>query len=266
LNPLLNIVANITEKAGTTIAALPLPVPTRKANGSWCSAADQLAHQYIRQALAQCPVAGQYYPILSEEMAILPDLATREQWSHYWCVDPLDGTQDYLAQTKDYAVCIALIRQEQPWLGAIYLPAIRKSYVAQQGVGAYQRSLNGPWHPLHTAQAAQPLRVLISRFHRPHALIAQLPKTVRCIEQGSARKFCSLAEGEADLILAGPGRYEWDTAAGHCILAEAGGKILALNGNAFPTYNQNATFKVPAFLACGDLNLACEHWFSDFQA
>jgi len=58
------------------------------------------------------------------------------------------------------------------------------------------------------------------------------------VEQGSSYKFCLLAEGRVDYYVRTTHTYEWDTAAGELILAEAGGSTRTLPGDGELLYNE----------------------------
>ena len=58
------------------------------------------------------------------------------------------------------------------------------------------------------------------------------------VEQGSSYKFCLLAEGKVDYYVRTTQTYEWDTAAGELILAEAGGRTESLPDGRELRYNE----------------------------
>lgn len=245
----------LAEAAGQRILAFyqqetPL-VPEYKADQSPLTIADQAAHAIINAGLSQYLLEGNQVPIVSEEGDIVP-FKERQSCMYYWCVDPLDGTKDFLARNNEFTVNIALIRDHQPVIGVIYVPAQQLGYIAWQGGGAY-RCKNGSREKIATHRPpAKPLRVLVSRQYTMDQVQPWLSKLgeTNIMQQGSALKFCRLASGEADLFVRLSPTSEWDNAAGHCILEEAGGSIFTFNADPL-RYNCSGTLEQGKFIAVG---------------
>ena len=105
-----------------------------KDDDSPVTSADYKANEIITQLLEeQTPDI----PIMSEESEHLC-LTDRKNWSRYWLIDPIDGTQEFIARSGDFAVNIALIENNQPVIGVIYWPAGESLYYATKGAGAYK--------------------------------------------------------------------------------------------------------------------------------
>lgn len=228
--------------------------PSYKADESPITIADQAAHDIIAQGLAVFELDKEGpAPLLSEEGRQIPFLE-RQQWSRYWCVDPLDGTKEFLARNDEFTVNIALIVNHQPLLGVVYVPAQHQGYLAWRGGGAYLCNKEGQRSRLRAkVPPNEPLRVLVSRHHGLDYLqpwLARLGPTT-LISQGSALKFCTLASGDADLFLRLSPTSEWDNAAGQCILEEAGGAVISLDGLPL-TYNRSGILEQNHFMAVGD--------------
>jgi 3'(2'), 5'-bisphosphate nucleotidase len=201
-------------------------------------------------------------PVLSEESA--PEsLVGRLGWSEYWLVDPLDGTKEFLAETGEFTVNIALIRDHRPVLGILYLPLERIAYVGIPGHGAFSYERRGPgeWcrQALTPRVLEQPgeLRVLASRRHRSKKLEQclqwlreQWGPIVRQ-DSGSALKFCQLARGEGDFYPRFSPCCEWDTAAGQALVEAAGGAVLGMDGRPL-RYNCGESLLSPHFFAIAD--------------
>ena len=81
-------------------------------------------------------------PVLSEESSGIP-FATRSKWQHYWLVDPLDGTKEFIKRNGEFTVNIALLEEGKSILGVIYAPALNLTYWAAQGVGAFKEEDGG---------------------------------------------------------------------------------------------------------------------------
>jgi len=222
-------------------------VPEYKADHSPLTQADKAAHEIIDQGLVKTGI-----PVLSEEGAQVPFLE-RQAWESYWCVDPLDGTKDFLEHNDEFTVNIALVMDHEPVIGVIYVPQQQLGYMAWRGGGAYR--LTGDHrerivgkHPPH-----QPLRLLVSRHHGLDSMqpfLARLGKT-ELVKQGSALKFCTLASGEADVMVRLSPTSEWDNAAGHCILEEAGGALFTFNHEPI-VYNRSGILEHSKFVAVSD--------------
>lgn len=196
-----------------------------------------------------------HYPILSEESA-LTDFSVRQTWSHYWLVDPLDGTREFIHHTDDFTVNIALIDHQKPILGVVHAPAHGVSYVGAKGVGAFKITADGEWHSIHVREKPEKPTVVLSRFHNTKLLSDYLQPLGEAIIKpvGSALKPCLIAEGIADLYLRLGPTSEWDTAASQCILELAGGRLFDLSGQIL-CYNTKASLLNPAFISVGDTKI-----------
>lgn len=224
-----------------------------KADASPLTIADKASHDIIYQALKDYSLDAQGpAPLLSEEGEHPPYL-DRQQWQRYWCIDPLDGTKEFLKGIDEFTVNIALIMDHEPVVGVIYVPAQQMGYLAWRGGGAYRCNANGERQRIVTqSPVLQPLRVLTSRHHGLEnlSLLKNLGET-RIMQQGSALKFGTVAEGGADLFLRLSQASEWDNAAGQCLLEEAGGAIFGFNLQPL-RYNLSDNLKQGSFVAVGD--------------
>ncbi len=201
-------------------------------------------------------------PVLSEESA--PEaLVGRHDWSRYWLVDPLDGTKEFLAETGEFTVNIALIQDHRPVLGVLYLPLEKAAYVGIPGQAAYRYDYRGvgEWPRLTLATRAlkqgTELTVLASRRHRNSKLeeclawLRQRWGPIARRDSGSALKFCQLAEGGGDFYPRFSPCCEWDTAAGQAVLEAAGGALLGMDGQPL-RYNCSESLYSPHFFAIAD--------------
>jgi 3'(2'), 5'-bisphosphate nucleotidase len=254
---LLTEVLTIAKRAGEAILAIYRSqekiVVTVKEDDTPLTQADLAADQLIT---TQLKALSQHYPILSEE-SIVTDFAERQTWSHYWLVDPLDGTREFLHRTDDFTVNIALIVEQKPVLGVVHAPAHGISYVAAHGVGVFKITAAGVWEPIHVRPKPDKPTVVVSRFHNSGGTVAQhLQHMGECIIRpvGSALKPCLIAEGLADLYLRFGPTSEWDTAASQCILELAGGRMFDLSGQAL-CYNTKDSLLNPAFMSVGDTSI-----------
>jgi 3'(2'), 5'-bisphosphate nucleotidase len=229
-----------------------------KADRSPLTEADLAAHALIRDGLA---ALAPTVPLLSEESAP-EDLAERRSWQRYWLVDPLDGTREFVKRNGEFTVNIALIEQGRSVFGVVYAPVLDALYWAQAGQGSWLCAADAEPVQLGVQQPApRPLRVAVSRSHldpKSAAMIQQLQQPLQ-VPLGSSLKFCRLAEGQVDLYPRFGPTGEWDTAAGQCVLEEAGGAVLDLDGQPLH-YNQREGLINPDFIALGDVGLAWKEW------
>jgi 3'(2'), 5'-bisphosphate nucleotidase len=226
------------------------------------TAADLASHRVIVEGLQ---ALAPHLPVLSEESADIA-WAERARWTHYWLVDPLDGTREFVKRNGEFTVNIALIDNHQSVLGAVLAPVTGDLYVAARGAGAWlQQKADGPWQPIRARTLEQPATAAGSRSHGgpEHALLSQLVGgDYERLPMGSSLKFCLIARGAADVYLRLGLTSEWDTAAAQCVLEEAGGAVLDLAGAPF-RYNRGESLLNPEFLAVGDGSL---DWPARLQA
>ena len=174
-------------------------------------------------------------PMLSEENKEVA-YEDRKDWEYYWCIDPIDGTKEFIKKNDEFTVNIALMHKDTPVLGVVYAPAIDKMYIAKKGEGSF---LNGEKLPLQTNKnKKEKLYVVASKSHlsdETQAFIDNLEtKEVVQVSKGSSLKLCMVAEGSADVYPRIAPTMEWDTAAADAIVREAG-KM---------TYQYNSTFNI----------------------
>ena len=254
--------ARIAELAGReilSIYAADFDIQT-KADDSPLTAADEAAHAIIKRALeALTPDI----PILSEEGG-LPDHATRQQWSRYWLVDPLDGTREFIKRNGEFTVNIALIERGSAVIGVIHAPVLARTYLAVKAHDSEPGTTRAPcWAerrdsdgttPLATRSVGDgPLTVVVSRSHRRpavDALLERLPP-FETVSMGSSLKFCLVAEGNADCYPRFGPTSEWDSAAAQCIVEAAGGVVIRPDGKPL-RYNTKASTLNPNFVVLGD--------------
>lgn len=170
----------------------------------------------------------------------------------FWLVDALDGTREFIGRNGEFTVNIALIEDGLPVLGVVLAPAQGRLFGGVATAGAFvedsagRRTIHCRWPP----QAG--LTVVASRSHADVAALQGFlaNRTVAAFRQaGSSLKLCLVAAGEADLYPRLGRTMEWDIAAGHAILAAAGGSLTTLDGQ--PLRYGKPGFANPHFVACG---------------
>ena len=229
---------------------------TQKADQSPVTAADHASEKIILEQLARVAPA---VPVVAEESVAAGSVPqVREE---FFLVDPLDGTKEFIHRRGEFTVNIALIRRRLPALGVVYAPVGGMLYAGNVGTAHAFRCSHpadavtpGPREPLHVrAVPAAGITAVISRSHSTPETEAYLGHyTVnQRVSVGSSLKFCLVAAGEADLYPRLGPTMEWDTAAGHAVLAAAGGSVLAPGGE--PLAYGKPDFRNSFFIASGTL-------------
>jgi 3'(2'),5'-bisphosphate nucleotidase len=220
---------------------------SEKADRSPVTEADLQADRIIREHL------GRHFPtigIVSEESApaVAPDADT------LFLVDPLDGTREFIDRNGEFTINIALVTRGRAIAGVVYAPVPGLMYFAAEGAGAW-RDDGHRLTRLSVASRADdaPLRIVGSRNHATADMtrwLDQLAAPHEFVAVGSSLKFCRLAEGGADLYPRFGPTSQWDTAAGQCVLEQAGGQVTDWSGKALD-YGLHRDLINPAFLASG---------------
>jgi 3'(2'), 5'-bisphosphate nucleotidase len=227
----------------------------RKDDNSPLTAADLAAHRAIIDGLH---VLSPQIPVLSEESAVQAGWDERRRWTRYWLVDPLDGTREFVKRNGEFTVNIALIHEHKPVLGVVFAPALGELYWAWRGGHAYfSTNEQSGETPLRTRRRGDPLLIAGSRSHADPRLTAALDKlgAHELRPLGSSLKFCRAARAEVDLYIRYGLTSEWDTAAGQCVLEQAGGGVTDFSGTPL-RYNAKESLLNPDFLAFGDAGVA----------
>lgn len=208
-----------------------------KSDNSPLTLADKLAHHAIVDALKSSTL-----PVLSEEGKSIP-FSERKSWSHFWMVDPLDGTKEFIKRNGEFTVNIALIENGVPVLGVVGVPVTGEVYYGAVGLGAFKKSGNDI-KPLPVRAGldlnASGLRVVASRSHLTpdtQEFIDKL-KSPTLVSKGSSLKFLMLADGQADVYPRYAPTMEWDTAAAHAVVNQCGIKVLEHGSERELQYNK----------------------------
>jgi 3'(2'), 5'-bisphosphate nucleotidase len=251
LSPLLDRAVAIAQDAGSRILEVYNSdfAVTHKDDETPLTQADLASHRYILDELSR---VEPLLPCLSEEAADIPH-ATRRTWTRYWLIDPLDGTREFIKRNGEFTVNIALVDGHRPILGVIHAPVTGATYGAARGLGAFR--VDGAKRLPITTRALPKMPVfIVSRSHRTpelEQLLARAPEH-DAIGRGSSLKFCLVAEGSADLYPRVGPTSEWDTAAGQCIVEEAGGAVLRLPELTPLGCNEKDSVLNPSFVVIGD--------------
>ncbi|SDK68003.1 3'(2'), 5'-bisphosphate nucleotidase [Meinhardsimonia xiamenensis] len=221
-----------------------------KGDESPVTAADEAADELIARGLRE---AFPDLPLVTEEQ---PDSHAQEAKT-FLIVDPLDGTKEFVKRRGEFTVNIAYVENGMPRHGVVYAPAKgRLFYTLAEGgaveeTGAHDSARTGQTRPLRVAAPDNSaLRVVASKSHRDAATDAYIARyrVAELKSAGSSLKFCLVASGEADLYPRLGRTMEWDTAAGHAVLAAAGGRVVRFDDLSPLTYGKPG-FENPFFIA-----------------
>jgi len=232
-----------------------------KADSSPVTEADRAAEALIAERIA---VSVPAIPMVGEEATYdgdLPDVGER-----FFLVDPLDGTREFTRGGDDFTVNIGLIVGGEPVAGVIFVPATGRLFWGIEGEGAWHADVvdgaRGVARPLGCREApSDRLVVVASRSHRTPETDAFIDRFGTCdiVAAGSSLKFCTVAEGDADLYPRMGPTMQWDTAAGDAILRAAGGRVVDLDGTPLgygPIAGADGPdrFRNPYFVATGGMD------------
>ena len=240
---------DLAERAGREILAIyGAEFETRrKADASPVTEADERAEAMILAGLAGL---APDIPVVAEESVAaghVPEVAGRP----FFLVDPLDGTREFINRNGEFTVNIALVERGEPSVGVVHLPALGDTYWSDGQGRAWRRRPGGEARAISCRRPGERLVVVASRSHRDaltDRFLAAYPVGV-LISAGSSLKLCRVAEGAADMYPRLGRTMEWDIAAGHAVVAAAGGSVTTLEGETL-RYGKPG-FENPYFVARG---------------
>jgi 3'(2'), 5'-bisphosphate nucleotidase len=232
-----------------------------KSDNSPLTIADKTAHKIITEGLSDTGI-----PLLSEEGS-QTSYEIRKNWKQFWLVDPLDGTKEFIKKNGDFTVNIALINSQKPVFGVVYAPVPGFLYWGSEE-GSYRLNIQQTENfdfknysyfikmaeQLPCISRQSDYLVLGSRSHMNvetetfiNALKISHPD-LSFISRGSSLKFCTLAEGGADVYPRFGPTMEWDTAAGHAVAIFAGCTVKQVE-NGLPVIYNKPSLLNPYFIA-----------------
>ncbi len=219
-----------------------------KSDNSPLTLADQKAHKVIVDILKETNI-----PVLSEEGKNIA-FEERSKWDYYWLVDPLDGTKEFIKRNGEFTVNIALIHNQTPVAGVIYVPVTRDLYFSENELGAFKvinvdfqsepKQVMTQGFKLPFVENNEVFTVVGSRSHmssETENFIAELKKEhgeLDFMSKGSSLKICMVAEGLANIYPRFAPTMEWDTAAGHAIAIGAGCMVTQADEKTPVVYNK----------------------------
>jgi 3'(2'), 5'-bisphosphate nucleotidase len=243
----LNFVEELSKQAGSEIMKIyqrDFEVNYKEDN-SPLTEADLVANKIITEALNK---KYPEVPIMSEENEQI-DYEIRKNWEYYWCIDPIDGTKEFVKKNGEFTINIALIHKNSPVLGVVFAPVLNDIYSAKKGSGAFK---NGQKLPLfQNKNQNKILNVVASKSHRTaetDEFINNLDtENINLISKGSSLKLCLVAEGTADIYPRLSPTMEWDTSAGDAIVRETGKMTFQFDSDKPLIYNKQNLLN-PSFI------------------
>ena len=170
-------------------------------------------------------------PIVSEESS---SNKSNNNLNDFWLIDPIDGTHDYINGKDEFTLNAALIINKKPKIGIIYAPAKKRLFYTYGNGSSFELINNKEIkikcekktkiNQIKAVSYSEKLKPLIADFHNKFGVTDYQ-------KMKSSLKFCVIATGEFDLYIAEPRASEWDIAAGHAILENAGGIITDFENN-----------------------------------
>jgi len=232
----------------------------QKADGSPVTEADLKASKIINEVLS---ISG--HPIIDEETDKIP-FEKRQLWAKCWCVDPLDGTKEFIKRNGEFAVNVALIENGKPILGVIANPVNEEFVVGGPNLGSqyatFQDFINGTKPaPIQRNTLTDFLYIIASNSHHTPLLLDYLKKLsdtglkTELTRKGSSLKFFDLSMNQAQIYPRFAPTMEWDIAAGQAILEGIGGGVFDVNTKLPLSYNKENLLN-PHFIAVSDVNLS----------
>ena len=212
-----------------------------KGKGNPVTEADIAADDILKQMLtSEFPDYGW----LSEETRDTPNRLTKQR---VWVVDPIDGTKEFIEGIPNFVVSIGLVENGTPILGVIHNPINKDTYTAIRGRGIF---FNGHQTTISNKTEFFQISMLNSRSETQQGLWEPYTSHFKeLISIGSiALKLAMVAANQVDMLASLKPKNEWDICAGHCLINEAGGKLLTIEGKEI-TYNNANTLISPGLVA-----------------
>ncbi len=225
-----------------------------KEDGSPLTKADLASTDIINTILEPLSI-----PITGEETE-KTGFEERSNWYECWCIDPLDGTKEFISKNGEFAVNIALIRENRAVFGVIASPVREEIIVGGSETGVYIFNFNDfsnseNWKQIsEPTQINSPLVMTCSRSHHSGPILEfidelhLISEKIEFLKKGSSLKFFDLALGYADAYPRFAPTMEWDIAAGQAILEALGGIVYDADTKQPLTYNKS-NLTNPFFIA-----------------
>ncbi len=211
--------------------------------------ADKSANNIINEFLKPTGI-----PIISEEN-IETDFSERKLWDSCWIVDPLDGTKEFINKNGEFTVNIALVKNNKPVFGVIYIPVSKELYFGDVVEGrsfkmifdtnTFEEDLLKYAEEIFPRSVQGTILIAGSRSHINEetrefieGIKEKYSHQVKVIPKGSSLKFCLIADGTMNIYPRIGTTMEWDTAAGHAICKAVGLRVIDMRTNKEMVYNK----------------------------
>lgn len=219
-----------------------------KGDNSPLTKADKASHNVIISYLTKTDI-----PVLSEEGRNIT-YEERKEWEQLWIVDPIDGTKEFIKRNGEFTVNIALIKNQKPILGVIFVPTTGELYFSSKEIGSFKVSVDlelidiekliDNANRIPFGRDDKTFTIVASRSHMSRETedyVQQMKDKhgdVNLISKGSSLKLCLVAEGMADCYPRFAPTMEWDTAAGQAICNYAGMDVIDYKTGKEIVYNR----------------------------
>lgn len=219
-----------------------------KGDNSPLTKADTASHDVIMSYLTKTDI-----PVLSEEGRDIP-YKERKSWKQLWIVDPIDGTKEFIKRNGEFTVNIALIENQKPIIGVIFVPVTGELFFSSKELGAFKVAVNlkdydveallSMGNKLPLQREDKTFTIVASRSHmslETREYVQQMRDIngeVNLISKGSSLKLCMVAEGTANCYPRFAPTMEWDTAAGQAICEHAGFEVIDWSTKKNMLYNR----------------------------
>jgi myo-inositol-1(or 4)-monophosphatase len=207
-----------------------------KSKGNPVTEADLAVDRFLNGALCE---ARPDYGWLSEETE---DNHERLETSRTFVVDPIDGTVAFMKGRPHFTISAAVVAGHHPVAGVVYNPVLEEMFTAVRGGGAL---LNGIPIRVSDQASLEGCRMIADAPMLKHPAWNNPPNRpwpeMHVENRNSiAYRLALVAAGQWDAMLALSSKRDWDLAAGHLILTEAGGIVTAHDGSELE-YNRRET-------------------------
>lgn len=229
---------------------------TQKLDLSPVTRADHISSHIINEGLN---LIFPYIPVIDEENPI-PGYTERKSWTSFFLLDPLDGTKEFIKRNDEFCINLALLQNNQPVMTWIYQPVTKKGWSCIKGKGIMEFGSNIFLNNKSEQEKRTKLKLVTSRSHSS-SLVSEFQRKlnqrfeVEVVKMGSALKQVEIALGNSDIYVRGSGCSEWDTAAGHLMIEESGGKVLQWDMASSLMYNKINLKNTPFVM----LSKHCQH-------
>ena len=229
LNEILEIISRVDKEVLNIYRSSDINIRIKKDNTP-VTKADLIAHEALTKSLSNLFPS---IPIVSEEGDEAKNHKTIKE-KCFWLIDPIDGTNEFINETDEFTICVALIEENIPTFGIVSAPALGIIYYGGRDIGSFK--ITGPDKKVSIHVPSSSVGVIIgshSGFNeQTKKYIKKHYQNSKILLVGSQLKLSYVAEGKADSYpRLGSSMRLWDLAAGQAILEGAGGSVKRPDGS-----------------------------------